>query len=407
VSLITREDHVVVVGAGLAGWRLCEALRREGYAGRVTLIGDEADAPYDRPPLSKQVLAGAWAPDHATLATAERIEAAGVEMLLGVAAESLDVEGCAVRLSDGRVVAGSRVVVATGSRARTLAYSARDRVHTLRRRSDALSLIGAVERLAPGTPVVVIGGGFIGAEVATALRARGLAPIVLEEAARPLMGPLGEEVSGWLAGLAASAGVDLRNDQRVRDVVAEGDDLCVRVGDENLTVPVVVVGAGALPNVEWLANSGLELDNGVVVDEHHQAAPRIAAIGDVARFAWPSVAGTELIRIEHWENANLHAAALARHWTSGEKPAGFTVPYFWSEQYGRKIQMLGHPHHGDDATRVLHDEQTGRFTALYSRDGLVTGVVTLAQPRALMLSKVLLDEPTMLDDALARAPWRG
>lgn len=402
---LTPEDHVVVVGAGLAGWRLCEALRRDAFAGAITLVGDEADPPYDRPPLSKQVLAGKWEPERATLATPERLEAARVDLLLGVAAAGLDVASTTVHLADGRAVRGSRVVVATGSRARTLPYSAADRVHTLRRRADAVALIEAVSVLAPGTAVAVIGGGFIGAEVATALVARGLAPVVLEEAARPLMGPLGEEVATWLEGLAASAGVELRNGQRVRDVRVEGDGLRVDVGDEPLDVPVVVVGAGALPNVEWLAGSGLTIDNGVVVDERLQAAEGVAALGDVARFAWENVAGTEAIRIEHWENANLHAAALARTWTGQEALAGLTIPYFWSEQYGKKIQMLGHPHHDDTVTRVLHDEDAGRFTALYSRDGLVTGVIALSHPRALILSKALLDEPTMLDDALERAPW--
>jgi len=405
VRTLGSSDHVVVVGAGLAGWRLCESLRREGYDGAISLIGDEPDAPYDRPPLSKQVLAGKWALDQATLATPERLAAADVSLHLDAAAVSLDAEAASVQLSDGRELAGTRVVVATGSRARNLPFAAMEHLYTLRQRRDAARLISAVESLAPSTTVVVIGGGFVGAEVATSLHARGLSPLVLEGAARPLINVLGEEVSSWLVGLPGAAGIELRNDQRIDDVVVDGDDLAVVLGDERIVTPLVVVAAGAAPNVEWLSDSGLTLDNGVVVDEEFRAAERVAAIGDVAHFSWPSVAGTESIRIEHWQNGNDQAHALARAWTSGTATSEFTVPYFWSDQYGKKIQMLGHPHASDDVTRVLHDEPAGRFTALYSRDGLVTGVVTLSQPRALMLSKVLLDAPTTLARALDHAPW--
>ncbi|MFI5036313.1 MAG: NAD(P)/FAD-dependent oxidoreductase [Acidimicrobiales bacterium] len=405
MTTLTSDDHVVVVGAGLAGWRLCEALRHEGYDGAITLIGAEADPPYDRPPLSKQVLAGKWSPDQTTLATPERLAAAAATTHFGVAATGLDVEGAAVTLADGRVVAGTRVVVATGARARVLPFRAADRTRTLRSRADAVALIGAVEHLAPGTPVVVVGGGFVGAEVATSLKARGLAPLVLEAAARPLVTVLGEEVSHWLAGLAASAGVELRNHQQVRDVVEDGDALRVDLAGGAVAAPVVVVAVGAAPNVDWLVESGIALDGGVVVDENFRAAPRVAAIGDVARFDWLNVAGTEAIRLEHWQNANDHARVLARAWVSGASPAGLTVPYFWSDQYGAKIQLLGHPHVTDDVTEI--SREPGRFTALYSRHDLVTGVVTLSQPRVLMLSRVLLEEPTTLTRALDEAPWRA
>jgi len=405
VTNLTGSDHVVVVGAGLSGWRFCEALRREGYTGEISLIGEEHDAPYDRPPLSKQVLVGKWGLDHTTLATPERLTEARVSTHFGVAASALDAEAASVYLADGRVITGTRVVVATGARARTLAFSAEERLHTLRRRADAQRLIDSVAPLSPGTPVVIIGGGFVGAEVATALYSRGLAPLVLEVASRPLVAALGEHVSLWLAGLAAEFGVELRSEQVVADVVDDDGELRVELSDATVRAPVVVVAAGATPNVEWLEGSSLTLDDGVVVDEHFAASPNVAAIGDVARFAWPNVTGTEAIRVEHWQSANDHAHALAREWVTGEAPAAFTIPYFWSDQYGKKIQLLGHPHASDDVTRVLRDDDAGRFTALYSRDELITGVVTLSQPRALMLSRVLLEEPTTLAGALERAPW--
>jgi len=395
-------DHVVVVGAGLAGWRTCEELRRHGFAGRLTLIGDEPYAPYDRPPLSKQVMSGKWTPEHTTLATPEKLAAADVELIVGAGATHLDVEGMKVTLSDGRVVEGTHVVIATGARARRLPLH-RDVLYEVRTRDDVTRLTARLSALVSGDVVAVIGAGFIGAEVATALAIRGLRPIVLEAAPRPLAGVLGEEVSRWLQGLPADAGVELRAGQKIVAVDAVGDEGDADVVFEDgsrLSARAVVVGVGAQPNVEWLGDSGLVLDNGVVVDQYQQCRPRVAAVGDVANFAW---FGGEHVRIEHWQVASDHAAALARYWMTGEESAPL-VPYFWSDQYGQKIQVLGHPRRDDDVRRVK-DTGAGQWLGLYSRRGLVTGLVALNQPRALMLSKGLLTTPTTLDDTLALNPW--
>jgi NADPH-dependent 2,4-dienoyl-CoA reductase/sulfur reductase-like enzyme len=264
----------------------------------------------------------------------------------------------------------------------------------------------ALERLDVGSVVVVIGGGFIGAEVATQLKVRGFVPIVLEATPRPLIGVVGPDVSSWLVRLAADAGIELRNDQRIRDVERVGDEFAVRFEDgAELRAALVVVGAGALPNFEWLEGSGLTLDNGVVVDQNLLARERIAAIGDVARFSWPNVMGEELVRIEHWEVANLHAQALAHYWMTGEGASALMVPYFWSDQYGKKIQMLGHPRPSDDVVMVEGSREQGKWLALYSREGYVTGVVSLSRPRGLALSKKLLEEPSTLKSALEGAPW--
>jgi NADPH-dependent 2,4-dienoyl-CoA reductase/sulfur reductase-like enzyme len=172
-----------------------------------------------------------------------------------------------------------------------------------------------------------------------------------------------------------------------------------------LDVSAVIEGVGVETNVEWLAASGLEIDNGVVVDEHFMAAEGVAAIGDVARFSWPSITGSERVRIEHWEVANGHASTLAKHWMTGEDATELMVPYFWSDQYGKKIQLLGHPRASDDVLRVSGSEEELKWIGLYSREGVVTGVVTLNNPRGLMLSKPLLEAPTSLEVALTRAPW--
>jgi NADPH-dependent 2,4-dienoyl-CoA reductase/sulfur reductase-like enzyme len=406
MKTLTASDHVVVVGAGLAGWRLVQALRREGYEGALTLIGDEGDAPYDRPPLSKNVLVGKWDLDKATMATDELIKQARMTLRLGVSATSLDVANTTVQLDDGTSVKGTHVVIATGTRARRLPFSADEKVHVVRRLEDVRQLNKDLARLEPDRVVGIIGGGFIGAETATALHTRGFKPVVLEAASRPLVAVLGEHVSSWLFQLASHAGVELRVNQKIRDVVDSKNGVRIVFEEEDdLEVGAVVVGVGVHTNDEWLSSSGLEIENGVVVDENFMAAERIAAIGDVARFAWPSVTGTELVRIEHWEVANGHASRLAKDWVTGQKSAEMMVPYFWSDQYGKKIQLLGHPRASDDVVRADGSDEEAKWLALYSREGVVTGVVTLNNPRGLMLCKPLLETPMPLDQALAKAPW--
>jgi 3-phenylpropionate/trans-cinnamate dioxygenase ferredoxin reductase component len=406
VSPLAPTDHVVVVGAGLAGWRLVEALRREGFGGALSLVGAEPHAPYDRPPLSKQVLVGKWPVEHTLLANDELVRRSGAALHLGARAVALDVSASSVELEDGRRLTGTHVAVATGARARRLGYRAEDRIHVVRTLDDVATLNADLSSLGVGGVVAVIGGGFIGAEVATAMRTRGYRPVVLEVAERPLLGVLGPLVSRWLADLPAAAGVELRTGQRVSDVVEHGDGLRVLVENgSDVDAGVVVVGAGVVPNDDWLATSGLMIENGVVVDEHLLASERVAALGDVARFEWRGAAGTERVRIEHWQVANDHAAILARHWMSGAPADAPMVPYFWSDQYDKKIQLLGHPHPDDDVERVSVDADRGRWLALYSRDGVVTGAITLSHPRALMLCKPLVERPTSLETALERAPW--
>ena len=395
------DDRVVVVGAGLAGWRTCEEMRRRGYAGELCLVGDEVHAPYDRPPLSKKVLAGKWGLDHTTLATPERLAEARVDLVRGEAAVSLDPAEPAVTLGDGRRLSGSRVVIATGSRARRLSWHS-ELLHELRSRDDAARLSTRLDELSAGDTVAIIGGGFIGAEVATAVSARGLRAVVLEAALRPLVGPLGETVARWLERLPGDAGVELRTNQRVSGVEATGDgDAAVLFEDgSRVAARAVVVGVGARPNVEWLAGSGLAIDDGVIVDAHHLATPLVAAVGDVARAPY---AGGVSRRLEHWQVATDQASALARWWALGEEsPAA--VPYFWSDQYGKKIQVLGLPGADDEVVRVKETE-TGQWLALYAREGLVQAAVALSQPRALMLSRPLLERPTTLGEALRAAPW--
>ena len=233
---------------------------------------------------------------------------------------------------------------------------------------------------------MIIGGGFIGAEVATAARQHGHDVIVLEGQVRPLEGVLGTTVATWLQPLAGTAGVDLRVNQLVRDVT-RGDDGTFDIATEagTMTADVVVVGAGALVNTEWLHASGLDVTNGVAVDKHLLAAPGIYAAGDVARFWYHG----EQTRIEHWQIANDHATYIAQHLAGRTTEDFSSLAYFWSDQYGAKIQMLGHPHRDDQVELVNGSLEANKWVAHYRRDGELTGVIALNNPRELILSRNL------------------
>ncbi|MGC2169113.1 MAG: FAD-dependent oxidoreductase [Acidimicrobiales bacterium] len=406
MSPLGPDDHVVVVGAGLAGWRFAEILRQLGYRGAVTIVGDESRAPYDRPPLSKQILSGKWDLDKATLATPAKLETAGVDLHLGRRVVGLDAAAACVVLDDETFVSGTHVVVATGTRARSLSFAGSGPLPTLRTADDVTRLNETISRLEPGAAFAVIGGGFVGAEVATSLAARGLRPVILEAAERPLVGVVGDEASQWLARLAPAAGIELHTRQHIRDVLPAERSLFVEF-DEGpaLEVGAVLAAVGSALDLGWLEGSGLHLDEGVRVDENLQAAPHVGAIGDVARFAYRVGDEREHIRVEHWQVAADHAWHLAHHWMG--ETATPAVPYFWSDQYGKKIQMLGHPRAEDEVVRVSGSDEELKWLALYVRHGFVTGILALNNPRGLATSKVLLDEVTTIDDARARAPWAG
>jgi NADPH-dependent 2,4-dienoyl-CoA reductase/sulfur reductase-like enzyme len=403
---LQSSDHVIVVGAGLAGWRFVEFLRRDGFEGAITLIGDELRAPYDRPPLSKQVLAGRWGAEKATLATPEKLAESLATVLLGERAVALDVEATTVELASGMRIEGTYVVIATGARARALSYESSGELMTLRTYDDAVRLQEILDGLAPESVVAVIGGGFLGAEAATSIKARGHVPIVLEAAERPLITVLGDEVSAWLLLVPMAAEVDVRTNQGIRDVVvADGGARILLADGEAIEASTVLAAVGSTIETEWLVSSGLTIDGGVVVDRNFEAAPHVGAIGDIAKFPLPGVEGDELVRIEHWQVAVEHALELARYWTTNDASTTRMIPYFWSDQMGKKIQLLGHPHPSDEVILVSGSPEELKWVAIYSRNGLVTGVVALSNPRGLTKSRVLLDEVTTLEDALFLAPW--
>ncbi|WP_448640370.1 NAD(P)/FAD-dependent oxidoreductase [Geodermatophilus sp. URMC 63] len=369
---------IAVVGASLAGLSAARALRARSFDGRLVVIGDEPHAPYDRPPLSKDLLAGTSTLEDVALGTAAD-EALDLEWRLGTAAVGLDPATRSVRLSDGSEVRADGVVLATGARARRLpGTEGLAGVHVLRTLDDALALRAD---LLAARSLVVIGAGFIGAEVASTARGLGLDVTVVEALPVPLAGPLGAEMGTVCAGLHADHGTHLLTGTGVARLVGAPRVEAVELADgRRLPADVVVVGIGAVPNVEWLAGSGVPLADGVVTDARGGTGlPGVVAVGDCAA-TWSAEAG-RAVRSEHWTHA-LEQPATAVAALLGDEPSGpAPVPYFWSEQYGSRIQFAGSRRDGD-AVRVLEGDLAERsFLAVYEREGRPVAVLGVDQPR--------------------------
>ncbi len=412
------ESTIIVVGASLAGWRAVEALRTEGYEGTITLVGEERHLPYDRPPLSKQVLAGTWPPEKAVLADKRRSSELRVHEVLGRRATALNAAACTVTLDDGNELSGAGVVVTTGASPRSLPgtedLGQADGLFTLRTLDDALALRAAVTP-AEGVRVIVIGAGFIGAEVASTCSSLGCTVTVLEALSIPLQPILGPEIGAHCGSLHGANGVELRTGVAVAAVRRAGSDggtaaagrLEVELdGGEVLAADVVVVGIGVVPETAWLEDSGLTLANGVVCDDRLFAADRIVAGGDVARWAWRHDGSEEMIRIEHWNVAAEAGVAAARNLLAGRADAtSFTpVPYFWSDQYGIRFQVIGSPRGSDEVEVVDGSFAEGKFVALFGRAGRLSAVMAIGRPRQLMMYRPLLQNGSSWEEALAHQP---
>lgn len=370
---------VAVVGASLAGLSAARSLRGQGFDGRLVVIGDELHRPYDRPPLSKEFLAGSLA--ETELALEPDDEDLRAEWLLGVRAVGLDGPQRAVRLADGSEVRADGVVIATGAAARTLpGTDGLAGVHTLRTLDDARALR---DELALGGRLVVIGGGFIGAEVASTAYALGLDVTVVEAAPTPLAGPLGETMGGIVSALHADHGVrllcgvgvqGLRGVSRVEAVLLEDG--------RSIPADTVVVGVGARPCVEWLAGSGLELADGVRCGaDGRTGLPGVVAVGDCASWYDPR-AGLHR-RVEHWTGARERPDAAVTALLAGGavEPGAPRPPYFWSDQYGVKIQFAGHAAAADSVTIEEGARDDRNVLAVYRRSGHPVAVLGMNQPR--------------------------
>jgi 3-phenylpropionate/trans-cinnamate dioxygenase ferredoxin reductase component len=395
---------VVVVGASLAGLRAVEELRRLGFDGEIVVVGAEPHAPYDRPPLSKDVLAGETEADEIQLRR-QPLDELDATWVLGQRAIALEVPTRTVTVDDGAELVGSRgVVIATGAAPRRLPGTpALDGIHVLRTVDDCLAIRAELDRR-PGR-VVVVGAGFIGAEVAATCRGRHLAVTVLEALPSPMVRGLGSTLGDVLAGMHRDHGVDLRTGVGVE--AFEGGERVERVRLADGTVldaDVVVVGVGVAPTTDWLEGSGLALDNGVVCDATLLAAPGIVAAGDVCRWPNPRFGGPP-VRLEHWTNAAEQGVAVAARLLAGDDGAEpfAPVPFVWSDQFEVKIQCVGSITGTDDVAVVDGSLEERRFVAAIGRDGRLVGAVGFGRPRVVMQYRRMIADGATWDEALERA----
>ncbi|WP_381791083.1 NAD(P)/FAD-dependent oxidoreductase [Streptomyces niveus] len=398
-TTVRGATDVLVVGASAAGLSTVEALRRHGCTGTVTVIGAETHQPYDRPPLSKQVLAGSWQPERTQLRSADVLSALDAEFVLGDPAVALDAANREVRTASGRTLRADAVVVATGTRPRTLPGQAGlSGVHVLRTLDDALAiragLLGAAR-------LVVVGDGVLGAEIAATARTMGPDVTVVGPQHALMANQLGHDVGELLTALHIRRGVRPRLGAGVSELTGSAGTVTgVRLDDGDLLpADLVVVAIGAEPVTGWLHDSGLRVDNGLVCDSRCRAAEGVYAVGDVAR--WHHEQLGEPLRLENRTNASEQAMTVAANILGADR-AYTPVPYFWTDQYDTKIQVHGVVPAGADAemTVVDGDPATGRFVARYRSAATVTGVLGWNMPKQTRLRR------KDVADALAAGPAR-
>lgn len=397
--------NIVVVGASLAGVRAAETLRQDGYDGRIVLVGTEEHLPYDRPPLSKQLLAGKVDVSQVSLCPPDRLEGLDFDFELGKRATALDLDAREVVVDDDTRLAFDGLIIATGASPRHLpGVPPLDGIHLLRTLDDCLAIRAGLEKaVADGGRVVVVGAGFIGSEVAATSHTAGAAVTVLEALATPLSKALGEAMGTACAALHYDNGVDLRLGAGVSGFHGQHRVEGVLLHDgTTVEADLVVVGVGVAPNTGWLESSGLTLDNGVVCDSTGHAAPGVVAAGDVAR--WHNPLFETDMRVEHWTNAAEGGIAAARALLAGPENAEpyAPVPYFWSDQYKTKIQMVGHVHHSDEVRVVDGSVEDRKFLALYEHAGRLVGALGFSRPKLVLQCRRLIAERVSVDEAVAQ-----
>jgi len=384
--------RVVVVGAGLAGVRVAEELRRSGFDGELTMVGEEPHLPYDRPPLSKGVVRGDV--DDTTLRPADYYDGERIELRLGVRAESLDVAARTIRLADRSALPYDELVVATGLRPRRLpGVDGVKGIHVLRTIDDSRALQKEVR---PDVRALIVGAGFIGCEVASSLRVIGAHVTIVEPQVTPLASILGDEVGGLVARLHRTEGVDLRTGVTVSNFEqTDGRVVAAVLGDgTRLAVDLVVLGVGSNPACDWLDGSGVGIDNGILCDEvGRSTAEHVWAVGDVA--AWKSADGKH-VRHEHWTNAGEQARTLVAALLGSGGQSTVPISYFWSDQYDLKIQAMGSVGNAD-AVHVVEDDGR-KFLAHYEQDGRLVGVVGAGMPARVMKLRAAIMQGVRLAD---------
>ena len=372
-----KRQGIVIVGGGLAAARTAEQLRRSQYAGRITIVSDEVHLPYDRPPLSKEVLRKEV--DDVALKPREWYDEKDITLRLGSAATQLDSAAQTVTLADGSVLGYDELVIATGLVPRRIpAFPDLEGVRVLRSFDESMALR---EHASAAQRAVVIGAGFIGCEVAASLRSLGVDVVLVEPQPTPLASVLGEQIGELVARLHRDEGVDVRLGLGVAEVRGQRHvDTVVLTDGSELPADLVVVGIGSHPATDWLQGSGIEVDNGVICDEAGRtSAPNVWALGDAA--SWRDATGHQ-VRVEHWSNVADQARVVVPAMLGEDVRSAVVVPYFWSDQYDVKIQCLGEP----EATDIVHlvEDDGRKFLAYYERDGVLVGVVGGGMPGKVM-----------------------
>ncbi|RBM17718.1 FAD-dependent oxidoreductase [Prauserella sp. PE36] len=392
-----RTPGTVIVGASVAGVRTAQALRSSGYDREIVLVSEETALPYDKPPLSKAVLTGTRGVADIALLSREEAETLGIGLELGQAAVGVDRDQREVELADGRRLPFQDLVVATGARARPSPWGSPPGLHVLRTADDAEALGQDLRR---GGRLLVVGAGFVGAEVVASARALGVPEVTMVDPAPvPLGRVLNPEVAELVANLHRDHGVATRFGVGVDDINESVHGLTILLSDgAHITADTVVVGIGAVPNDEWLAASGVSCADGVLCDAHSRSVddPHIWAVGDVARWQHPDRVGP--IRVEHWTNAVEQATCVAHNIVHPDNMhVHAPVEYVWSDQYDWKLQMIGRT--GGDLIfeRINGADPASSFAVLYNdADGTFTGALTVNWPKALVTCRRALDRAMTL-----------
>ncbi|MFY9489814.1 MAG: FAD-dependent oxidoreductase [Mycobacterium sp.] len=379
---MSKASGIVIVGGGLAAARTAEQLRKSGYQGPVAIVSAEKHLPYDRPPLSKDVLHDTGKGLHdVLLRPAEFYDDNDIALVLGTAAQSLDTAARTVTLTDDRVLDYDELVIATGLEPKRIPSLDLAGVRVLRSFDEALALR---EHATSARRAVIVGAGFIGCEVAASLRTLGVEVALVEPQPTPLAAVLGERIGELVARVHRAEGVDVRTGVGVAAVRGDTEVSAVELTDGTvLDADLVVVGIGSRPATDWLVGSGVALDNGVLCDEVGRTSePHVWALGDVA--SWRDARGHQ-IRVEHWSNVADQARVMVPSMLGQEPPEVVAVPYFWSDQYDVKIQCLGEPS-PDDIVHVTEDDGR-KFLAYYERDGVLVAVVGGGMPGKVMKAR--------------------
>jgi 3-phenylpropionate/trans-cinnamate dioxygenase ferredoxin reductase subunit len=381
-NFVSKASGIVIIGGGLAAARTAEQLRKSGYQGPVAIVSAEKHLPYDRPPLSKDVLHDTGKGLHdVLLRPAEFYADNDIALVLGTAAQSLDTAARTVTLTDDRVLDYDELVIATGLEPKRIPSLDLAGVRVLRSFDEALALR---EHATSARRAVIVGAGFIGCEVAASLRKLGVEVALVEPQPTPLAAVLGERIGELVARVHRAEGVDVRTGVGVAAVRGDTEVSAVELTDGTvLEADLVVVGIGSRPATDWLVGSGVALDNGVLCDEVGRTSePHVWALGDVA--SWRDARGHQ-IRVEHWSNVADQARVMVPSMLGQEPPEVVAVPYFWSDQYDVKIQCLGEPS-PDDLVHVVEDDGR-KFLAYYERDGVLVAVVGGGMPGKVMKAR--------------------